>query len=119
MHCHIFHHAGLGMMSELDVLPAGATDVSDRPTPAADDPMLAAWHEDRLTFGVIGAAPSVTVAAVYDVSGREVDRTEFGVLTEGLHRMTWSLGTRLESGLYFLRAGTPGHLQSARFAVLR
>ena len=72
------------------------------------------------------ASTSVTVSLpvrseltveVFDIQGRRIQKLANGSFTAGSHRFTLN-GRRLSSGVYFVRATVPGHLNESQRIVL-
>jgi hypothetical protein len=55
--------------------------------------------------------------ALYDLSGREVERIARGHHEAGTHTIAWSPG-RMASGVYFLRLTTPDAVRTRRISVM-
>lgn len=84
------------------------------PNPAHDATAIA--------YSLAVAEPSVSFA-IYDVSGRLVRQLVSGPQPAGDFRAVWNLrsdaGTRVASGIYFVRLATRSFIQTRRITVLR
>ena len=54
----------------------------------------------------------------FDVLGRQVGMREMGLQTEGMHELSWSLGS-VSNGMYFLRLEAAGSRLTRPFVVLK
>lgn len=62
-------------------------------------------------------APSTVELRVYNVAGRRVETTRLAARAAGYHTVTLD-GTRLASGIYFIRATVPGRFDEVRKIAL-
>jgi hypothetical protein len=60
----------------------------------------------------------LTTVKAYDLTGREVAVIFDETAQAGLHRMVWD-GSRLASGVYFIRLEAGGRAQTAKLALVR
>lgn len=69
------------------------------------------------------AQPANVQLTIHDVRGRRVAAVHSGAMPAGRHAFTWdprdAAGTRLPSGVYFLRLTTPAVQRTAKLIVIR
>ena len=114
---HGFYGPSLALTSGVDDVPV----ISLRPLLSLPSPNPAC-AVTAIAYSLAVAEPRVSLA-IYDVSGRLVRQLVSGAQSAGDFRHVWNLhsdnGTRVASGIYFVRLATRSFIQTRRITVLR
>ncbi|GBE30378.1 MAG TPA: T9SS type A sorting domain-containing protein [Bacteroidetes bacterium] len=98
----------------VDPINAGLSQIPDR---YSIDSVYPNPFNSTLTVSIALPRPSVTQVYVYNVLGQNVATLFDGDLSAGRHRFTFE-ATGMASGLYFVRATVPGHLNQVQKVML-